>query len=134
MLMAAPELSAQLSGIRRWPMTITRFKSNPRMSQAVAHKGVLYLAGQIGAPGENAAAQTTAILASVDALLSEAGSTRAKILSATIWLADIADFNEMNAVWDAWVDQANPPARATVEAKLAAPSLKVEIAIIAALD
>ena len=73
------------------------------------------------------------ILAQIDALLAEAGSAKANILSATIYLSDIATFAEMNGVWDEWVDKANPPARATVEAKLVSPAYKVEIAVIAAL-
>ncbi len=113
-------------------MTITRLHSGPRMSQAVIHGDTVYLAGQVGAPGESATKQTEAILAQIEALLAEAGSEKAKILSATIWLADMADFSEMNAVWDAWVGGNDAPARATGEAKLATPDYKVEIIVIAA--
>lgn len=111
---------------------ITRRHSGPRMSQSVVHGGLVWLAGQVGAPGESVTAQTAAILARIDELLAEAGSSKARILSTTIWLADMADFAEMNAVWDAWVDPANPPARATGEAKLAAPEYRVEIIVVAA--
>jgi enamine deaminase RidA (YjgF/YER057c/UK114 family) len=83
--------------------------------------------------GGSVADQTREILALIDALLDQAGSAKAKILSATIYLSDIATFSEMNGVWDAWVDKDNPPARATVEAKLVSPDYKVEIAVIAAL-
>ncbi|MBN8999639.1 MAG: RidA family protein [Rhizobiales bacterium] len=112
--------------------TITRYETGPRMSQAVVHGETVYLAGQVGKTGESGADQTKAALADVDRLLALAGSDKSRILSATIWLADMADFAEMNSVWDAWVDKANPPARATGEAKLAAPKYKVEIIIVAA--
>ena len=79
------------------------------------------------------AAQTKDVLASIDALLAKAGSSKANILQAIIWLDDMANFAEMNAVWDAWVDPANPPARATGEAKLATPQYKVEIIVTAAV-
>ncbi|MXP42530.1 RidA family protein [Altererythrobacter soli] len=114
-------------------MTIRRIEPGARMSQAVVHGNTVYLAGQVGAPGESVAAQTKAVLGQIDALLAEAGTDKSTILSATIWLADMADFAEMNSVWDTWVDMANPPARATGEAKLAAPEYKVEIIVIAAL-
>ena len=113
-------------------MSIERIGSGPRMSQAVIHGDTVYLAGQVGAPGESVTAQTKAVLASVEALLAQAGSDKSKILTATIWLADMADFAEMNAVWDKWVVAGATPGRATVEAKLAAPQYTVEIAVIAA--
>lgn len=115
-------------------MTIKRIQSGPRMSQAVVHGNTVYLAGQVAAPGESVANQTKAVLASIEALLAEVGSDKSKILQATIWLADMADFAEMNSVWDAWVGGQNAPARATGEAKLAAPDYKVEIIVIAAVD
>jgi len=114
-------------------MTITRLHSGPRMSQAVIHNGIVYLAGQVGAPGESVTAQTQSVLASIDALLAEAGTDKTRILTATIWLADMGDFAEMNAVWDAWVAEGHAPARATGEAKLATPDYKVEIIVTAAL-
>lgn len=113
-------------------MTIERIDAGPRMSQAVIHGDTVYLAGQVGAPGESVTAQTTAILAQIEALLARAGSDKSKILSATIWLADMGDFGEMNAVWDRWVDGRDPPARATGEARLATPDYKVEIIVVAA--
>lgn len=115
-------------------MSIERIGSGPRMSQAVTHGNTVYLAGQVGAPGESVTAQTKAVLASVEALLAQAGSDKSKILSATIWLADMADFAEMNAVWDVWVDGKDAPARATGEAKLATPDYKVEVIVVAARD
>lgn len=115
-------------------MSIRRLESGPRMSQAVIHGDTVYLAGQVGAPGQSVTAQTTAILASIDRLLGEAGSDKSKLLQATIWLDSMDDFAEMNAVWDAWVDPANPPARAAGESRLARPDFKVEIIVVAALD
>ncbi|MET0337987.1 MAG: RidA family protein [Caulobacter sp.] len=115
-------------------MSITRLHSGPRMSQAVIHGDTVYLAGQVGAPGKSVTEQTQAILSQIDALLAETGSAKSKVLSATIWLADMSDFAEMNAVWDAWVGGQDAPARATGEAKLATPDYKVEIIIVAARD
>ena len=112
---------------------ITRIQPGARMSEAVIHGSTVYLAGQVGEPGDDVTAQTKTTLAEIDALLAEAGTDKSKILMATIWLADIADFEAMNAVWDAWVDPANTPARATGEAKLAAPKYKVEIIVTAAI-
>ena len=114
-------------------MSIRRIEAGPRMSQAVIHGNTVYLAGQVGTPGKSVAEQTKDVLASVDRLLKEAGSDKSKILQAIIWLADMGDFAEMNAVWDKWVDGPNAPARATGEAKLAAPAYKVEIIVTAAL-
>ncbi|MEW6257465.1 MAG: RidA family protein [Pseudomonadota bacterium] len=112
-------------------MSIVRLDKGARMSEAVIHGNTIYLAGQV-AEGADVASQTRAVLANIDALLARAGSGKANILSATIWLADMADFAEMNSVWDAWVDKENPPARATSEGKLAAPKFKVEIIVVAA--
>ena len=114
-------------------MNITRLHVGPRMSQAVVHEQTIYLAGQVAehAKGKSVREQTAEILGSIDRLLAEAGSEKTKILSATIYLADIATFAEMNAVWEAWVPTGHAPARATVEAKLAAPAYTVEIACIA---
>ncbi|WP_226628821.1 RidA family protein [Alloyangia pacifica] len=111
-------------------MTITRIEPGARMSQAVVHNGIVYLAGQVG-EGADITAQCKDALASVDRLLAEAGSDKSHLLSTTIWLADMADFAAMNAVWDSWVDPANPPARATGEAKLATPDYLVEFIITA---
>lgn len=112
---------------------IKRLHAGPRMSQVVIHGNTVYLAGQVGKPGGTVTEQTKDILATVDKLLSEAGSHKSKILQAIIWLADMKDFAEMNAVWDKWVDGPNAPARATGEAKLAGPEYLVEIIITAAL-
>ena len=114
-------------------MTITRIEPGKRMSQAVVHGDRVYLAGQVGKPGSDVTAQTHEVLAEIDRLLAAAGTSRSNILSATILLADMGDFATMNAVWDAWIDPANPPARATLEAALAAPEYRVEIVVVAAL-
>ena len=114
-------------------MGIERLQQGPRMSQAVKHGGMVYLAGQVAqkAPGAPVADQTRDILASIDALLAQAGNDKSKLLTATIWLADISTFAQMNSVWDAWVDPKNTPARACVESKLAAPQFTVEIQVTA---
>lgn len=112
---------------------IERIDTGPRMSKIVKHNGVAYLCGQVG-DGDTVADQTRDCLSRVDALLHKAGSSREHILQATIWLADMKDFADMNAVWDAWVPEGFAPARACGEAKLARETLKVEIIIIAACD
>ena len=112
---------------------IERIGTGPRMSEAVIHNGTIYLAGQIANPGASVTEQTRGALAEVDRLLAECGSDKTRILSTQIWLADMADFAEMNAVWDAWVPQGNCPARATGESKLATPDYKVEIIVVAAV-
>lgn len=111
---------------------IKRIDTGARMSQAVIHNGTVYLAGQVGEPGTSVTEQTNSILGKIEALLAEAGSDKTKILQAVIWLADMADFAEMNAVWDAWVAPGHAPARACGEAKLATPDYTVEIIIVAA--
>jgi enamine deaminase RidA (YjgF/YER057c/UK114 family) len=117
-------------------MTIKRLHVGPRMSQAVIHAGIVYLAGQVAnrTKGESVTAQTNDILSAIDALLKEAGSDKSKLLTAQIWLTDMARFADMNAAWDAWVSQGNTPARATVQSPaLAAPGFDVEIMVTAAL-
>jgi enamine deaminase RidA (YjgF/YER057c/UK114 family) len=113
-------------------MTITRLDSGRRMSEAVIHNGLVYLAGQVGNPGSTVGEQTLEALTEIEALLIRAGSSRDHMLSAQIWLADMADFDAMNAVWDQWIDGRSPPTRATGEAKLADPAYRVEIIITAA--
>jgi enamine deaminase RidA (YjgF/YER057c/UK114 family) len=114
-------------------MKIKRFGTGPRMSKAVRYGDTVYVAGQIADdPSLDVAGQTAQVLAKVDAALAEAETDKANLLSATIYLADISTFEQMNAVWDRWVVPENTPARATVEAKLARPGLKVEVSVIAA--
>jgi enamine deaminase RidA (YjgF/YER057c/UK114 family) len=112
---------------------ITRFGTGPRMSEAVAYNGILWVAGQLGTPGASVTEQTAQALAEIDRILAEAGTDKTRILSAQIWLADIATFAQMNQAWDAWVPAGHTPARATGEAKLAAPEYTVEIIVTAAL-
>ena len=112
--------------------TITRIESGPRMSQAVVYNGIAHLAGQV-AKGDGAEVQTRAVLSEIDRLLAAAGTDKSKILTAQIWLADMADFGAMNTAWEAWVDPANTPARWTGEARLAAPEYLVEIIVTAAV-
>ncbi|MCU1761011.1 RidA family protein [Pseudomonas sp. 14P_8.1_Bac3] len=112
--------------------TIARKHTNQRMSQIVIHGDTVYLAGQVGEPHHSVTDQTRDALARVDALLVEAGSTRNHLLQATIWLADMEDFEAMNAVWDGWVPTGCAPARACGEAKLADPALRVEVIVCAA--
>jgi enamine deaminase RidA (YjgF/YER057c/UK114 family) len=115
-------------------MTIQRFEVGPRMSQAVVHGDTVYLAGVVAnaAAGESVTKQTQEVLSIIDGHLAKAGSDKSKLLTATIYLTDITTFAEMNAVWDGWVSAGNTPARATVEAKLAAPRYNVEIMVTAA--
>jgi enamine deaminase RidA (YjgF/YER057c/UK114 family) len=117
-------------------MSIKRFDVGSRMSQAVVHGNTVYVAGQVArnAPNGSVTDQTKDILAIIDRLLAQAGSDKSKLLSANIWLADIATFNEMNAVWDAWVAPGSTPCRACVESRLASPQYNVEIMVTAALD
>lgn len=113
---------------------LVKVRSDQRMSQIVIHNDTVYLAGQT-APDTVAsvADQTRQILGKIDGLLAEAGTSKAKLISATIWLTDTATFEEMNAVWDEWVAGTAPPARATVGSALARPYKLVEIAVVAAL-
>ncbi|GGO24913.1 hypothetical protein GCM10010991_03950 [Gemmobacter aquaticus] len=112
---------------------IKRLGTGARMSEAVCYNGIVWLAGQVGNPGESVTEQTRTCLAEVDRILAEAGTDKTRILSTQIWLADMTDFAEMNAVWDSWVPQGHTPARATGEAKLAAPGYLVEVIVTAAL-
>ena len=113
---------------------VRRFHVGDRMSEMAIHHGTVYLAGQVADdPSVDVAGQTRQVLARIDKLLAAAGSDKTRILSATIYLTEISTFAQMNSAWDAWVAQGHAPARATVEAKLAAPPYKVEIQVIAAV-
>ncbi len=114
-------------------MSITRIETGPRMSQVVIHNHTAHLAGQVGAPGAPVAEQTRAVLAEIDRLLALAGTDKTRLITAQIWLSDMAGFAEMNAVWDAWVAPGATPARWTGEAKLATPDYRVEIVVTAAV-
>jgi enamine deaminase RidA (YjgF/YER057c/UK114 family) len=114
-------------------MSVERINPGPRMSQAVVHGNTVYLAGLTADDtAQDVKGQTKQILDKIDALLAKAGTDKSKLLSANIWLTDIKTWSQMNEVWDAWVSPGNTPARATVEAKLAAPGLVVEIMVQAA--
>jgi enamine deaminase RidA (YjgF/YER057c/UK114 family) len=115
-------------------MSVKRHQVGPRMSQAVVHGNTIYLAGVVAnkAKGDSVTKQTQEIVSIIDGHLAKAGSDKSKLLSATIYITDMKTFPEMNAVWDAWVSPGNTPARATVEAKLAAPQYNVEIMVVAA--
>jgi enamine deaminase RidA (YjgF/YER057c/UK114 family) len=115
-------------------MTIERKEVGSRMSQIVVHGDTVYLAGIVAQAnkGKSVTEQTREILSTIDAYLAQAGTDKAKLLTATIYLADMGTFAEMNAVWDTWVMPGQTPARATVEAKLAAPAYTVEIMVTAA--
>lgn len=114
-------------------MSVKRLEVGPRLSQAVVHGNTVFLAGIVAGDEPTTKAQTQAILKKIDALLTAAGTSKSKLLSATIYLADMKKYDEMNAAWDAWVDPMNTPARATVEAKLAAQKYLVEIMVTAAI-
>ena len=115
-------------------MSIKRMHTTERMSQIVVSGDTVYLAGQISsdAPGQSVAKQTEDILNRIDIYLAEAGTNKSKLLTATIWITDMAKFSEMNSVWDAWVTPGNTPCRACVEAKLASDKYNVEIMVTAA--
>ena len=113
---------------------IKRFETGPRMSQAVVHGDTVYLAGQVADDATaDVAGQTRQVLAAIDRWLALAGTDKTRILSATVYLADISTFAQMNSAWDAWVPAGHTPCRATVEARLAAPQYKVEIQVVAAV-
>jgi enamine deaminase RidA (YjgF/YER057c/UK114 family) len=115
-------------------MSIQRIDAGPRMSKAVVNGNTVYLSGIVAdkAKGKSVTEQTRDILGQIDGFLAKAGTDKSRLLTANIWITDMANFAEMNAVWDAWVSPGNTPARATVEAKLAAPDHKVEIMVTAA--
>jgi enamine deaminase RidA (YjgF/YER057c/UK114 family) len=114
--------------------SIQRFDAGPRMAEMTVHAGVAYLAGQIAEDAtQDITGQTRQVLAAIDKLLARAGSDKTKVLRAQIFLADLADFPAMNAVWEGWVVPGQTPARATVQAALAKPEWKVEIVVTAAV-
>ncbi len=114
--------------------TLQRFDVGARLSEMAVHNGTVYLAGQV--PEDQTSdieTQTRQVLGAIDKLLARAGTDKSKILMAQIFLVDLADFPGMNAVWDAWVVPGQTPARATVEAKMNDPKMKVEIMVVAAI-
>ncbi len=114
-------------------MTIQRFENGPRFCRVLSHNGTVYLAGMTADDTSgDTAAQTRSVLDKIDRYLALAGSDKSQLLTAMIWLRDIADFDVMNGVWDAWIDAAAMPVRATVEARLAGDRYRVEIMVTAA--
>jgi enamine deaminase RidA (YjgF/YER057c/UK114 family) len=115
-------------------MAVKRHGAGPRMSAAVVHGNTVYLAGMVaGDPSADIKGQTEQVLKRIDDALASAGSDKSKLLSAQIFITDMRNFQDMNAVWDAWVDKGNTPARATVQASLANPKMLVEIMVVAAV-
>lgn len=116
-------------------MSIDRHGVGPRLSQAVRHGDTIYVAGQVADnPALGVRGQSEEILKKIDAQLKHFESHKTKILSATVYLADMTTgYDEMNVAWEAWVEPGHAPARATVQAKLARPTYLVEIAVIAAV-
>ena len=117
-------------------MTVERRHVGKRLSELVIHRpsGLCWLAGVVAEDAKaDLEGQARSVLAQIDRLLAEAGSDKSKIVSATIYLPDIGNFAAMNAVWEAWVPPGQAPARATVEAKLATPDLRIEIQVVASL-
>jgi enamine deaminase RidA (YjgF/YER057c/UK114 family) len=112
-------------------VNIERHEPGEFFSQIVVHNDVVYLSGHV-ASGDSVEEQMTKVLSQIDERLDRVGSDRSKLLSATIWLADIGTFAEMNRVWLGWIDPENKPVRATVEANLADPVYQVEVMVIAA--
>ena len=114
---------------------ITRLRTDdPRMSEVVAHSGIVHISGQTDATTDDITSQTRNTLQKVDDLLEAAGTSKKNLITASIWLKDIkSDFQAMNGVWTEWLDQENKPVRATVEASLAREVLLVEVQVTAAL-
>ncbi len=111
-----------------------RFHVGDRLSEMAVYNGTVYLAGQVpDDASQDIRGQTAQVLAMVDKLLAEAGTDRARILMAQIFLADLADYDGMNEVWDDWVPPGDAPPRATVQARLARPEWKIEIVVTAAI-
>ncbi|MGJ7456269.1 RidA family protein [Halomonas sp. MA07-2] len=114
-------------------MTVSYHDSNARMSQITIHNGTVYLAGQVPGDASDMRGQTEQVLARIDELLAKAGTSKEHLIAAQIWVTSMAEFDQMNAAWDAWVTPGRPPVRAAIEAKLAKPEWKVEIMVTAAL-
>lgn len=113
---------------------VQRFDVGPRLSEMAVHQGVAYLAGQVAADAsQDITGQTRSVLAQIDALLARAGSHKSRILMCQIFIADLADFPAMNAVWEQWVAKGEAPPRATVQAALAKPEWRVEMVVTAAV-
>lgn len=114
-------------------MSVERLDVNARRSRLVKYKGVCYLSGQFSDSGGDIAQQTRETLAKIDDLLEQAGTDKSRLLTAQIWLRDMADFAGMNDIWDAWVIPGEPPTRCCGQVLMADPDMRVEIVVSAAL-
>ena len=112
---------------------ITRFDFDTRIHHGVVHNGTVYLTGQVAEPGQSAADQMRGVLAKIDDLLAKAGTDRTRILHVQMWLDDVRDFDEVNAVWDAWMPMDHAPARSSGQGRMAKPGMLVELIVTAAL-
>lgn len=112
---------------------ITRFDFDTRIHHGVVHNGTVYLTGQVAEPGQSAAEQMREVLAKIDDLLAKAGTDRTRILHVQMWLDDVRDFDQVNAVWDAWMPMEHAPARSSGQGRMAKPGMLVELIVTAAL-
>ena len=112
---------------------ITRFDFDTRIHHGVVHNGTVYLTGQVAEPGQSAADQMREVLAKIDDLLAKAGPDKSRILHVQMWLDDVRDFDEVNAVWDAWMPMEHAPARSSGQGRMAKPGMLVELIVTAAL-
>lgn len=105
------------------------------MSRCVIHGNMVYLAGLTASDlAGDVSGQTAEVLDKIDRQLAEAGTDRYRILTAQVWLSDMANFAAMNAVWNDWVDPENPPSRACVSGDLFCPEALVEIVVTAVIE
>lgn len=112
---------------------ITRFDFDTRIHHGVVHDGTVYLTGQVAEPGQSAADQMREVLAKIDDLLAKADTDKTRILHVQMWLDDVRDFDEVNAVWDAWMPMEHAPARSSGQGRMAKPGMLVELIVTAAL-
>lgn len=112
---------------------IARFDFDTRIHHGVIHNGTVYLTGQVGTPGTSAADQMREVLGKIDGLLAKAGTDKARILHVQMWLDDVRDFDEVNAVWDKWMPKEHAPARSSGQGRMAKPGMLVELIVTAAV-
>ena len=113
--------------------SIQRFDFDTRIHHAVVHNGTLYLTGQVARPGQSAADQMREVLGKIDTLLAKAGTDKTRLLQVQMWLDDMRDFDEVNAVWDAWMPKEHAPARSSGESRMAKAGMLVELICTAAI-
>lgn len=114
-------------------MNIERQDVNHRRSRMVKYNGMCFLSGQFSDSDGDITQQTQETLAKIDALLERAGTNKSRLLTAQIWLRDMADFADMNKIWDAWIDPENPPTRCCGQVLMADPDMRIEIVVSAAV-